>query len=67
MQANVGSVDKGIRIVIGVALLAYAFLGHGQSRWFGLIGILPIVTALVSFCPLYSLIGIKTCATNAKP
>ena len=49
------------------ALLAYAYLGQGQARWIGLIGIVPILTAVISFCPLYAMLGVKTSPTGAKP
>ncbi len=61
MKANVGSADKVIRIVVGIALLAWAVLGTGSMHRFGWIGIVPIATALFSFCPLYTLLGIRTC------
>ena len=66
MQANVGTTDKFIRIAIGMGLLAYAYLGQGSARWIGLIGIVPIVTALVSFCPLYAMLGLKTSPDGIK-
>ena len=61
---NVGSADKIIRVVLGVALLAYAFFGQGPYHWAGLIGFLAIGTALVSWCPLYTVLGIKTSAVK---
>ena len=61
---NVCSIDKGIRIVIGLALLAFAAAGDGPSRWFGLIGIVPLATALLGTCPAYTLLGISTCPTR---
>ena len=66
MRANVGTTDRFIRIAIGIALLAYAYLGEGQIRWIGLIGVVPILTALVGFCPLYAMLGLKTCATDIR-
>ena len=65
MQVNVGTADKIIRVVIGIALLTYAYLGQGQARWIGLIGIVPILTAVISFCPLYAMLGVKTSPTGA--
>ena len=62
---NVGSVDKAIRIVLGLALLGYAFLGQGPYHWFGLVGIVAIGTALIGWCPLYTVLGIKTCAVKS--
>jgi hypothetical protein len=61
MKANVGSVDKALRIVAGLALLAWAIRGEGAWHRLGFIGIVPILTALVGFCPLYTVLGIRTC------
>ncbi len=66
MNANVGSIDRVIRIVIGLALLSAVFLVEGPNRWFGLIGIVPLLTATMRFCPLYTVIGLSTCATDKK-
>ncbi|GMQ99847.1 MAG: DUF2892 domain-containing protein [Zetaproteobacteria bacterium] len=59
MNPNVGTIDKVIRVIIGTALISLVFVGP-QTPW-GWIGVVPIVTALVSFCPLYTILGIKTC------
>ncbi len=61
MKVNVGSADKAIRIVIGLALLSLLFLLDGKARWFGLIGLVPLLTAFTGFCPLYTLLGVNTC------
>ena len=61
MKANVGGIDRLLRVVIGLALLAFLVLGEGSARWLGAIGAIPLLTALVGFCPLYSLFGIRTC------
>jgi hypothetical protein len=66
MNMNVGSVDKVIRVVVGLALLSLLFLLEGGFRWIGLIGVVPIGTALFGYCPLYALLGLNTCATSAK-
>lgn len=60
---NVGTVDRVLRIVAGVILLSLVFVGP-QTPW-GWIGIVPLVTALVGWCPAYTLLGIKTCKTKA--
>lgn len=60
MKKNIGSTDKWIRIVLGLALLALVFIVKSDWRWLGLIGIVPLATALLNFCPLYSLFGIRT-------
>ena len=59
---NVGTVDKVIRIILGLVLLALVFVGP-QTPW-GWIGIIPLVTGLIGFCPLYSVLGINTCPTK---
>ncbi len=61
MPVNVGSADKVIRIVMGIVLLSLIYFLSGNIRWVGLIGIVPIMTARVGWCPLYSLLGIRTC------
>ena len=64
MEKNIGNVDKVIRIIIGVALLSLVFLVQGNARWWGLIGIAPIVTVVMGWCPGYSLIGVSTCKSG---
>lgn len=59
MQANVGGVDKVVRIIGGVLLIA--LVATGTIGLWGWIGVVPLLTGLFSFCPLYSLLGIKTC------
>ena len=59
MKANIGKIDKWIRIVLGVALIAWAATGGPVWAW---IGVVPLATALINFCPLYRLVGINTCA-----
>lgn len=58
---NVGSKDKVIRYIIGVVLLSLLFIIPGNLKFLGLIGLVPILTAAFSFCPIYSIFGIKTC------
>lgn len=60
--ANVGTVDRILRAVVGLVLLALVVVGP-QTPW-GLIGLVPLATAFVRFCPAYSLLGIKTCKTS---
>ncbi len=62
MTKNVGTLDRVLRIVLGVALLIGFFLNRdGAYSWLYLIGIVPLATGLLSTCPLYSLLGIRTC------
>ena len=62
MERNVGGVDRAIRIVVGLGLLSLLFLLPGGMRWLGLIGLVPLLTAALGFCPLYLPFGIRTCA-----
>lgn len=64
MQKNVGSIDRIARIVLGLVLIALVFVGP-QTPW-GWIGLVPLATALVGWCPAYRLLGIRTCSTG-KP
>ncbi|MGE0418827.1 MAG: DUF2892 domain-containing protein [Acetobacteraceae bacterium] len=59
MTSNVGGFDRVLRVVVGLVLLSLIFIGP-QTLW-GLIGLIPLGTALVGFCPLYPLLGINTC------
>ena len=60
MKANVGGVDKIVRIVAGAALLGLGVAGV-VPMWVGLIGIVPLATGLLGWCPAYTLIGLNTC------
>ncbi len=63
MAANVGTVDRALRVVVGAALIALTFVGPYTATLYpwGLIGVVPLVTGLIGWCPLYSLLGVKTC------
>ncbi|HET9930588.1 MAG TPA: DUF2892 domain-containing protein [Polyangiaceae bacterium] len=58
MSSNEGTVDRALRIVIGIVLLAAVFVGPKTP--FGWLGVVPLVTGIIGFCPLYRLIGIRT-------
>ena len=58
MQSNVGSADKSIRLFLAVLIGAAGFY---YSSWWGLLAIVPLLTALFSFCPIYKILGINTC------
>lgn len=62
MKANVGGVDKVLRMVLGVALIAWAAMGGPAWAW---IGVVPLLTGLFNFCPLYALLGMNTCKTRS--
>ena len=61
MLKNVGALDRGIRVVLGLGLLSLLFIRQDTSRWFGLVGLIPLFTAYLSWCPLYTVLGVGTC------
>lgn len=65
MKKNVGKTDAMLRYIAGFALLSLLFILDGSARYLGLIGIVPIATAALGFCPAYPLLGISTCGKGA--
>lgn len=65
MKVNEGSIDRVVRIVAGLVLISLVFIGP-QSPW-GWIGILPLATGLIGWCPAYTLFGIDTCKMKKAP
>ena len=64
MTLNVGSIDRTVRIVAGLALIVLAFIGTiGVWGW---IGPVPIATGLMGWCPAYTLLGINTCPVKSR-
>lgn len=61
MKPNVGSIDRIIRIIVGLGLLG---AGCYFKNWWGLVGLVPLLTAFVRFCPAYLPFGLSTCATE---
>lgn len=64
MQRNVGNVERGIRAVVGLGIISLVFIGP-QTAW-GWLGLFPLATAVVGWCPPYALLGINTCRTDAR-
>ena len=62
MPRNEGSTDRLLRIVAGLALIAMVFVGP-TTPW-GWVGLVPLITALIGWCPAYTLLGINTCRTR---
>lgn len=58
MKTNVGVIDKSLRIIVGIALIALA--AFNVIGWWGYIGIVPLLTGLFNFCPAYTLLGMST-------
>ena len=64
LAKNVGSVDRIFRFALGIGLLALAFTGP-KTPW-GYLGFIPLLTAAMSSCPLYSLLGVNTCKVPSR-
>lgn len=58
MPCNEGLFDRALRVIVGLAILALVFVGP-QTPW-GWLGLVPLLTGLVGFCPLYALVGLNT-------
>jgi hypothetical protein len=63
-KTNEGTVDRALRVIVGLGLLLWFFMGQGEGFWHyaKLIGIVPLATGLMGSCPVYSILGINTCA-----
>lgn len=64
MKKNVGSADKIIRVVLGIGVIA---VGAYYQSWWGAVGILPLFTASIGWCPAYLPFGMSTCKTDVQP
>ena len=60
MTTNMGTFDRLLRVIGGLALLAWALLGTGDWHMLGWIGVVPLATAAIGWCPLYTVIGVST-------
>jgi hypothetical protein len=61
MNSNIGSVDRTLRLTAGLALLG---VGYYLKSWWGLVGLVPILTAVFRFCPAYVPLGLSTCSSK---
>jgi len=67
MKKNMGQIDRIIRIVIGVVIILLGVINHS---WWGAIGLVPLLTSFIGFCPLYTVLKISTCGScgcDVKP
>ncbi|MBG9390218.1 YgaP family membrane protein [Caenimonas aquaedulcis] len=64
MKVNEGTLDRSLRVIAGLALIALAYFGT-IGAW-GYIGVVPLVTGAAGMCPLYSLLGISTCPASTR-
>lgn len=62
MKGNMGSIDRTLRIIVGLVLVGLALTG--VVGWWGWLGVVPIVTGALGSCPAYSIIGVSTCGTK---
>lgn len=62
MTKNEGVVDRVLRIIVGLSLISIVFVGP-QTYW-GLLGLVPLTTGLLGWCPVYTILGIKTCSVK---
>lgn len=63
MKNNVGSIDKYLRIAAGIAIIAWGVMAE---NWLGAIGVVPLLTGSINFCPLYSVLGLSTQKSSAE-
>lgn len=61
MKINVGIVDRVVRIIVGLILVSLPFVLDSPWRWFGLLGVMPLITGFSARCPGYGLFGVNTC------
>ncbi len=67
MSKNIGTADRILRIIVGGLALAFAITGPETGyNWLGYIGIVPLVTAVVGWCPAYTLLGLRTCPAASE-
>jgi len=64
MKRNEGTIDRILRVVVGGAILSLAFVGP-QTPW-GYLGLVPLVTGLIGYCPVYAILGLRTCPVKAN-
>jgi hypothetical protein len=61
MTINEAGWDRVVRVLVGLALLAFLIFDRSPYRWFGLIGLAPLLTGIIGWCPGYTLLGVRTC------
>ena len=66
MKTNVCGIDRFLRIVIGIGLVSLVFVLEGSLKWLGLVGLVPLLTGVFGFCPLYAILGISSCPLKSR-
>lgn len=64
IERNEGTIDRILRVIVGLAVISLVFVGP-QTAW-GWLGLVPLATGLIGWCPAYTLLGIKTCRMSAR-
>lgn len=64
MKANVGGIDRVLRITLGLVLIGLA--ATGTVGWWGWLGVVPLATGLIGWCPPYAILGLSTCRMRSK-
>jgi hypothetical protein len=64
MKLNVGGIDRALRVIVGLVLIVLA--ATGQVGWWGWLGVVPLMTGVMRFCPLYTMLGFSSCPVKAK-
>jgi hypothetical protein len=67
MKRNIGMIDRTVRVIVGLAILAALIYVEGPLRWLGLIGLVPLLTGIFGYCPAYVLLGFSSCPLEKKP
>ncbi len=62
MKCNLGGIDRTLRIIVGIVLVALA--GNGTIGWWGWLGVIPLATGIIRFCPAYSILGMNSCGNS---
>ena len=62
MKRNLGTIDRTLRAAVGIGLIVWGVISH---NWLGAIGAVPLITALIGFCPAYCPFGISTCGKDS--
>ena len=60
MKQNIGNTERIIRVVAGLAVLSLFFFVEGNLRYLGIIGLIPLITGIIGYCPLYTILKVNT-------
>ena len=66
MNKNVGSIDKIVRLILALGLFSLFFILEGNARYWALMGLIPLVTGLINFCPIWAIFGVNTCPLKTE-